>query len=87
MPAVDKWLTVGSGETRRLKVTSGKYAVEWFKLSDINRQESKLKSPYVDRTHNSALHLARTEVIERLNANQCEYCVSIIKCESMTLRR
>ena len=60
------------GEDKRLTVVSGKHKSEWFKLKDVNRSERTKKD--VDVEYNYAIHTKRTEIVERLNAEECEYC-------------
>ena len=81
MPSVYKWLNTHEGGEPRLRVREGKYVAEWFKLKEINRKDIRKYDPKADQKYNPAMHFARTEIIERLNANQCEYCGSIGKCE------
>ena len=59
------------GEDKRLTVVDGKYRKEWFKLKDINR---KAKTKGVDEVYNHMHHSRRSEITERLNAEECEYC-------------
>ena len=59
------------GEDKRLTVVDGKYKSEWFKLKDVNR---KVKTKGVDEVYNHMRHSIRSEITERLNAEECEYC-------------
>ena len=52
-------------------VVDGKYKSEWFKLKDVNR---KAKTKGVDEVYNHMRHSIRSEITERLNAEECEYC-------------
>jgi len=60
------------GEDKRLTVVDGKHKSEWFRLKDVNRSERTKKD--VDVEYNYAIHTKRTEIVERLNAEECEYC-------------
>ncbi len=59
------------GEDKRLTVVNGKYKSEWFKLKDINRDA---RTRGVDMVYNHMHHSRRSEIVERLNAEECEYC-------------
>jgi RNA-directed DNA polymerase len=59
------------GDDKRITVVDGKYRKEWFKLKDINR---KAKTRGVDEVYNHMHHSRRSEITERLNAEECEYC-------------
>jgi hypothetical protein len=58
------------GNDKRLTVVNGKYKKDWFKLKDINRSTKNNE----DVIHNHLMHAGRTEIIERLNAEKCQYC-------------
>jgi retron-type reverse transcriptase len=60
------------GKDKRLTVVDGKYKSEWLKLKDINRS-AKAKEG-VDEVYNVMPHFSTTEIVERLNAEECEYC-------------
>jgi len=60
------------GNDKRITIVDGKYRKEWFKLKDINRTAKTKKD--VDEIYNPIKHLSRSEIIERLNAEECEYC-------------
>jgi len=60
------------GEDKRLTVVDGKHKGEWFRLKDVNRS-GKAKQD-VDVEYNSRKHATRSEIVERLNAEECEYC-------------
>jgi hypothetical protein len=60
------------GEDKRLTVVDGKYKSEWFKLKDVNRSVKAKQD--VDVEYNSLKHAKRSEIVERLNAEECEYC-------------
>jgi len=60
------------GNSRRITVVNGKNKCEWFKIKDISRRTSTIGD--VDVVYNSIIHLGRTELIQRLNAQECEYC-------------
>ena len=62
------------GEDSRLTVVDGKHRKEWFKLKDVNR---KAKTKEVDEVYNHMRHATRSEITERLNAEECEYCGKI----------
>jgi retron-type reverse transcriptase len=55
-----------------IEVTDGKYTIRWFLLKDVNRK-AKAKESH-DTMYHSLKHAGRSEIIERLSANQCEYC-------------
>ena len=57
---------------KRITIVDGKYRKEWFKLKDINRTAKTKRD--VDEIYNPIKHLSRSEIIERLNAEECEYC-------------
>lgn len=59
------------GEDKRLTVVDGKYKSEWFKLKDVNR---KARTKGLDEVYNHMRHSRRSEIVERLNAEECEYC-------------
>lgn len=63
------------GDDKRLTVKDGKYKSEWFKLKDVNR--SRKTKMNVDKVYNIAPHFARSEITERLRAEECEYCGTI----------
>ena len=60
------------GEDKRLTVVDGKHKSEWFKLKDVNR--SRKTNRDVDVEYNSRKHTGRSEIVDRLNAEECEYC-------------
>ncbi len=60
------------GNDKRVTVLSGKSKCVWFKLKDMSRKSSTLWDE--DVVYNSLRHLVRTELVERLNAEECEYC-------------
>lgn len=53
-------------------MVDGKYESEWFKLKDVNRSARNKND--VDEVYNIKPHFARSEIVERLNAEECEYC-------------
>ena len=60
------------GNDKRITIKDGKYQIHWFKLKDINRI-AKAKTD-VDKEYNSSIHSGRSKIVERLNAEECEYC-------------
>ena len=60
------------GTDRRITVVDGKYRKEWFKLKDVKRSARAKRD--VDEIYNSMQHTSRSEITERLNAEECEYC-------------
>ena len=57
---------------KRITVVDGKHRRQWFKLKDINRSAKAKRD--VDVIYNSMLHTGRSEITERINAEECEYC-------------
>lgn len=57
---------------KRITVVNGKHRRQWFKLKDINRSAKAKRD--VDVIYNSILHTGRSEITERINAEECEYC-------------
>jgi len=62
------------GEDKRLTVVDGKNTSEWFKLKDVNRSVRGKNDVDGDVEYNSLKHNARSEITERLKAEECEYC-------------
>ena len=60
------------GKEKRLTVVDGKYKSEWLTLKDISRS-AKTKED-VDEVYNVMPNLTRSEITERLRAEECEYC-------------
>ena len=60
------------GDDKRLTVVDGKYKSEWFKLKDVNRSARNKND--VDEVYNIKPHFSRSEITERLKAEECEYC-------------
>ena len=56
---------------KRITIVDGKYRKEWFKLKGINRTAKTKRD--VDEIYNPIKHLSRSEITERLNAEECEY--------------
>ena len=60
-----------NGDDKRITVVDGKHRSEWFKLKDVNRSGKAKKD--VDVEYNLRKHISRSEIFERLNAEECEY--------------
>jgi hypothetical protein len=63
------------GEDKRLTVVDGKHKSEWLRLKDVNRSGKAKRD--VDVEYKSLKHTGRSEIVERLNAEECEYCGKI----------
>ena len=55
-----------------ITVVNGKYKVAWFKLKQVNRKTKVYGDE--DMIYNSIQHYSTTEIVERLRAEECEYC-------------
>jgi len=55
-----------------ITAVNGKYKVAWFKLKQINRKTKVYGDE--DIIYNSMQHYSTTEIVERLKAEECEYC-------------
>jgi hypothetical protein len=64
-----------SGNDKRITVLYGGKKREWFKPKDISRK-AKTRGDE-DVVYNSIMHLGRSEVTQRLNAQECEFCGKI----------
>jgi group II intron reverse transcriptase/maturase len=58
---------------RRITVHQDGKTVRWFRTRDALVSKATKVVDY-DTIYNPALHYGRTEIIQRLNANVCEYC-------------
>ena len=58
------------GNDKRITVVDGRHKSEWFKLKDVDRKARTMRN--VDVCYNHSI--SRSEIIERLNSEECEYC-------------
>ena len=57
---------------KSLTVVESKYRSEWFKLKDVNQSARTERN--VDEMYKIKPHFSRSEITERMKAEECEYC-------------